>query len=76
MSSFPQSFPVGFCLFFFVKFYFILFLYLAVLSLRSLVAASGGYSLVAGLRLLAAWPLLLQSTGSRYMGFRSCGSWA
>ena len=34
MSSFPQSFPVGFCLFFFVKFYFILFLYLAVLSLR------------------------------------------
>ena len=40
----------------------------------SLVAKSGGYSLVAAHRRLMSWLLLLQSTGSRHMGFSSCGS--
>ena len=42
----------------------------------SLVAASGGYSSLwcAGFSLL--WLLLLRSTGSRHVGFSSCGTWA
>ena len=42
----------------------------------SLVVVSGGYSSFwcAGFSLW--WLLLLQSTGSRHMGFSSCGTWA
>ena len=42
----------------------------------SLLVASGGYSSLwcAGFSLW--WLLLLRSTGSRYAGFSSCGTWA
>ena len=40
----------------------------------SLVAASGGYSLLQCVDFSLRWLLLLRSTGSRHAGFRSCGS--
>ena len=40
----------------------------------SLVAASGGYSSLPCAGFSLRWLLLLQSTGSRRAGFRSCGS--
>ena len=45
-------------------------------SMLSLVAASraGPWLWCAGFS--SRWPLLLQSTGSGYMGFSSCGAWA
>ena len=39
----------------------------------SLVAASGGYSLLQSARFSLRWLLLLQSMGSRRVGFSSCG---
>ena len=42
----------------------------------SLVAASGGYSSLRGTGFSLRWLLLLQSTGSRCMGFSSCGTQA
>ena len=42
----------------------------------SLVAASGGSSSLRCAGFALQWLLLLQSTGSRRPGFRSCGSWA
>ena len=42
----------------------------------SLVAASGGYSLLQGVGFSLRWLLLLWSMGSRRAGFSSCGSWA
>ena len=42
----------------------------------SLVAASGGYSLLRCAGFSLWWLLLLQSTGSRRTGFSSCGTWA
>ena len=42
----------------------------------SLVASSGGYSLLRCVGFSLRWLLLLQSTGSRHVGFRSCGKWA
>ena len=42
----------------------------------SLVAASGGCSLLLCAGFSLRWLLLLQSTGSRHTGFSSCGSWA
>ena len=42
----------------------------------SLVAASGGYSSLRCMDFSLQWLLLLQSTGSRRVGFSSCGSWA
>ena len=42
----------------------------------SLVAASGGYSLLQFMGFSLWWLLLLQSTGSRRTGFSSCGTWA
>ena len=58
----------------FFFFFFLSYLFLIALGLRcctgfSLVAASGGYSLVVVVRLL-----FLQSIGSRLPGFSSCGS--
>ena len=41
-----------------------------------LVAASGGYSSLQHVGFSLQWLLLLQSTGSRHVGFSSCGSWA
>ena len=40
----------------------------------SLVAASGGYSALRCAGFAVRWLLLLRSTGSRSVGFRSCGS--
>ena len=40
----------------------------------SLVAASGGYSSLRCVGFSLRWLLLLWSTGSRHMGFGSCGS--
>ena len=40
----------------------------------SLVAASGGYSLLRCAGFSLRWLLLLQSTGSRREGFNSCGA--
>ena len=54
---------------------------MAALGLRcsawlSLVAASGGYSSLHCVGFSLRWLLLLQSTGSRSVGFSSCGSQA
>ena len=40
----------------------------------SLVVASGGYSLLQCVGFSLQWLLLLRSTGSRRMGFSSCGT--
>ena len=42
----------------------------------SLVVASGGYSSLRCTGFSLWWLLLLWSTGSRFTGFSSCGSWA
>ena len=42
----------------------------------SLVMASGGYSRLRCAGFSLRWLLLLQSTGSRRVGFSSCGAWA
>ena len=42
----------------------------------SLIAASEGYSLLQCMGFSLWWLLLLQSTGSRSVGFSSCGRWA
>ena len=42
----------------------------------SLVAASGGYSSLQCVGFSLWWLLLLQSTGSRRVGFSSCATWA
>ena len=76
--------PVGFLLasfFFFFKiylFYFIYFIFGCVGSFLlhagfSLVAASGGYSLLQCAGFSLQWLLLLWSTGSRHVGFSRCG---
>ena len=60
--------------FFFLFFYFWLcWVFIAVRGL-SLVAVSGGYSLLRCAGFLLEWLLLLRSTGSRRAGFSSCGS--
>ena len=74
----------GKCVFFFFFFIhlFILFIYfwlrwvfVAVHGL-SLVAANGGYSSLRCVGFSLRWLLLLRSTGSRHVGFSSCGAWA
>ena len=42
----------------------------------SLVVVSGGYSSLQCMGFSSRWLLLLQSTGSRRVGFNSCGTWA
>ena len=42
----------------------------------SLVAVSGGYSLLQCAGSSLPWLLLLRSTGSRHAGFSSCSTWA
>ena len=57
-----------------------IYLFLAALGLRcctrTLVAVSGGYSLLWCVGFSLRWPLLLQSTGSKHAAFSSCGTWA
>ena len=69
-------------LFFHIKSFFIYVIYfwlrwvfVAVWGL-SLVAASGGCSSLQCVGFSLQWILLLQSTGSRCVGFSSCGTWA
>ena len=57
------------CLFVF----WLCWIFVAVCGL-SLVAASGGYSLLWCAGFSLRWLLLLRSTGSRHAGFSSCGS--
>ena len=70
-------------LFFFLIYLFVcLFVYLwprwvfVAAHRLSLVAASGGYSLLRCAGFSLWWLLLLRSTGSRRVGFSSCGTWA
>ena len=49
--------------------------FIAVCGL-SLVVVSGGYSSLRCAGFSLRWLLLLRNTGSRSMGFSSCGSWA
>ena len=70
--------PLPLFFFFFNEF---IYLFLAVLGLCccpgfSLVAASGGYSLLRCEGFSLRWLLLLQSMGSRRAGFSSCGTQA
>ena len=59
--------------FLFLKFILFIYLFLAACGL-SLVVASGGYSLLWCTGFSLRWLLLLRSTGSRRVGFSSCGS--
>ena len=69
-------------LFFFNINLFILFIYFLLhwvfIAARglSLVAVSGGYSSLRCAGFSLTWLLLLWSTGSRLVGFSSCGTWA
>ena len=70
-----NPFAVVSFLFFINLFYFWLcWVFIAVRGL-SLVAASGGYSLLQCVGFSLQWLLLLQSTGPRRVGFSSCGMW-
>ena len=65
--------------YYFLKFIYLIYLFLAVLGLCccvgfSVVAASGGYSSLRCAGFSLRWLLLLLSTGSRRAGFSSCGS--
>ena len=60
--------------FYFIYFYFWLhWVFVAACGL-SLVAASSGYSSLRCAGFSLRWLLLLQSTGSRSVGFSSCGT--
>ena len=48
----------------------------SLLRRLSLVAVSGGYSLLQCTGFSLQWLLLLQSTGSRRVGFSRCDAWA
>ena len=61
-----------FCFFFLINFW-LRWVFVAVCGLP-LVAASGGYSSSPCAGFSLWWLLLLRSTGSRRMGFRSCGT--
>ena len=66
-------------LFIYLSFYLFIFGCVGSLLLRvgfPLVAASGSYYLLRCAGFSLWWPLLLQSMGSRCVGFSSCGTWA
>ena len=60
----------------FICFYFWLCWVFAAACGLSLVVVSRGYSLLRCAGFSWRWLLLLWSTGSKYAGFSSCGSWA
>ena len=66
----------------FLKFYLFIYLFIfgcvgfLLLYTGFLVAASGGYSSLQCAGFSLRWLLLLQSTGSRRVGFSSCGTQA
>ena len=68
-----QGSPIYYCFFIFI--FWLHWVFIAVCRL-SLVAASGGYSLLLCVGFSFWWLLLLQSTGSRCVGFSICGMWA
>ena len=61
--------------FFFFNYFWLRWVFVAARGL-SLVAASGGYSLLRGAGFSLLWLLLLQSTGPRCAGFSSGSTWA
>ena len=65
---------------FFLNIYLFIYLWLHWVFVAahglSLVAASGGYSLLQCMGFSLWWLLLLQSTGSRHAGFSNCSVWA
>ena len=75
-----EAFPLylSFFFLFFFKFYILIYLWLCWVFVAarglSLVAASGGYSSLRCTGFSLQWLLLVQSTGSRHVGFSSCGS--
>ena len=75
MRRFPQ--PSSFFIFFLNLFiyFWLCWIFIAACGL-CLVVASGGYSLLRCTGFSLQWLLLLRSTGSRSMGFSSCGSQA
>ena len=64
-----------FILFFIFIYFWLRWVFVAARGL-SLVAASGGYSLLQCVGFSLRWLLLLWSTGSRHVGFSSCGTGA
>ena len=62
-------------LFVYLFIFWLHWVFVAVCGL-SLVALSGGYSLLRCAGFSLQWLLLLWSTGSRHAGFSSCGMWA
>ena len=62
--------------FFFNKFIYLFVCFIMAARGLSLVAASGGYSLLWCAGFSLRWLLFSQSTGSRRPGSRSCGTWA
>ena len=80
MTLLGFSFFLIYLFYYFILFYlFIVFGCVGSLLLPagfSLVSASGGYSQLQCAGFSLRWLLLLRSTGSRRMGFSSCGTWA
>ena len=60
---------------FLINLFWLHWVFIAVCGL-SLVATVGGYSSLQCVGFLLQWLLLLRSTGSRCIGFSSCGTWA
>ena len=73
-------FFTGLCFFFFFFNLFIIYFWLRWVFVAarglSLVEASEGYSSLRCMGFSLRWLLLLQSTGSRHLGFSSCGTQA
>ena len=68
------SFFLSFFLYLFIYFW-LCWVFVAARGL-SLVVVSGGYSSLWCVAFSLRWLLLLRSTGSRHVGFSSCGTWA
>ena len=71
-----SSFYIFYKIYLFIYLFIYLWLCWVFVAARglSLVAASGGNSLLQCAGFSLQWLLLLQSTGSRHMGFSSCGT--
>ena len=75
-SQDPAQFQSPFSfIYFFIFIFWLCWVFVAARGLFSSCSKQGLLSVVVR-RLLIGWLLLLQSTGSRRVGFSSCGSWA